>query len=150
MRNFFGSVKKKGQHMANLAVHYRDEEKEEMDNEKRQELHAELAERCNERRNQNRTRRIEAARSSRDERSDEQKVQDDIDSVMEDIPVVPTMPKNGVKRHRRPPSWEDIADEAEVWGNAAAIANFASDLASDFDGASQTAKYQRLNQWKKD
>ena len=104
MRNFFGSVKKNGQHIANLAVqHYRDEEKEEMDNEKRQELRAELAERCNERRNQNRTRRIEAARSSRDERSDEQKVQDDIDSVMEDIPVVPTMPKNGVKRHKRPP-----------------------------------------------
>ena len=73
-------------------------------------------------------------------------MQDDIDSVVEDIPVVPTMPKNGVKRHKRPPNWEDIADEAEIWENDAAKRNFAS----DFNGAPQTAKYQRLNQWKKD
>lgn len=133
--------------MANLAVqNYRDEEKEQMDNEKREELRAELAQRRHERKNENRARRIEAARSSTDERTDEQKVQDDIDSVLEDVPVAPAMPKNGVKRHRRPPNWEDIADEAEIWGNDAALANFAS----DFDGASQTAKYQRLNQWKKD
>ena len=39
MRNFFNSVKKKRQHMANLGVqYYRDEEKEQLDNEKREEL----------------------------------------------------------------------------------------------------------------
>ena len=100
------------------------------------------SESCNELKNQNRARRFGAARSSTDERTDEQKVQDDTDSVVEDLSVVPTMPKNGVKRHKRPPNWEDIADEAEVWGNDAAMANFAS----DFDGASDTIKYQRLNQ----
>ena len=56
------------------------------------------------------------------------------------------MPKNSVKRHKRPPNREDIADEADIWGNDAAMRNFAS----EFNGASQTAKYQRLNQCKKD
>jgi hypothetical protein len=65
---------------------------------------------------------------------------------VEDIPDVVMIPKPFIKRQKRPPNWEDIADDALVYGNDAAIKSFPE----EFIGASTTAKYQRLNQWKKD
>ena len=147
MRNFFASVTRKGEHTANMAVQsYRDAKKDELDAEKRGELRNEIAERREKRIAENRKRRHEATKSLSDERTDEQKVQDEIDAVAEDIPDVPSAPKIHVKRHQRPANWEDIADDAEVYGNDAAIANFSS----AFEGSSDTANYQRVNQWKKD
>lgn len=147
MRNFFNTVKRKGEHIANMAVQqYRDEAKEELDVAMREELLHDIAEARQRMRESDRNRRFEAAAARSDNRSDEQIVQDAIDEIAEDIPDVIIQARVFMKRQKRPVNWEDIADDAQVYGNDAAIANFPD----EFIGASVTAKYQRLNQWKKD
>ena len=150
MRKFFAVVKKKEMHLANLQVqHFRDEEKAEVEAEERKEREVEIARRNDERKAIDKKRRIDARNAgiAVDKRSEEEKVQDEIDGFAEDIPdlLIPEE-KEYTKRVRRPENWEDIAFDAQVYGNEAALRNFPA----AFAGASSTATYQRLNQWKND
>ena len=89
MRKFFAVVKKKEMHLANLQVqHYRDEEKAEVEAEERKEREIEIARRNDERKAIDKKRRIDARNTgiAEDKRSEEEKVQDEIDGFAEDIP----------------------------------------------------------------
>lgn len=149
MRNFFRSVKRKEVHRANMQIeNFRDEDKGVADAERRNLLNLQIEARNEIRRSDANKRRAEARRlaASTDLRSATEIVEDVIDAVVEETPRVIHAVRETVKRHKRPDNWEDIAYEAVVYGNSAAAKNY-SDL---FLGASDTAVYQRLNQWKND
>lgn len=150
MRNFLKNVNRKDAHLANMQVQiFHDEEKAEVEAEKRKQLAIQIAD-------ENEVRRIEARRSrlsakesqiAGDKRSDAEVIQDAIDSVVvEEIPDIIPAEKESRKRKNRPINWEDIAYEASVYGNEAAAKTYAD----EFSDATSSATYQRLNQWKHD
>lgn len=148
LRQFFSSVKKK-RHLANLAVQdCRDEEKAAAEEARKKMLRSQIDERNEANRLAARKRRNDAKMAGvvEDRRTDEEKVQDEIDELTDDIPDLLPEKKKPKVWQSRPPNWEDIAYEAQVFGNNSAIKSFAA----DFQGVSSTAAYQRLNTWKKD
>ena len=149
IRSFYKTVHRKEVHLANMVIeNYRDHDKAVVEAEKKRQLQLEIASRNAARNNEARMRRLNAKQSlvAGDKRSEEEKIQDEIDAVAEEIPEVNTAAKESRKRQSRPENWEDIAYEAEVYGNTAALKNYTN----EFIGASSTAIYQRLNQWKND
>ena len=149
MRKFFSSVTKKELHRANMHVQrFHDEEKSQKIAEAQQNLRKEIADEKEARKSAARKRRnyFIAGGPADDRRTEEEIVQDQIDSVAEDIPDLISPPAERVKRHKRPPNWEDIASEAQIYGNRQAVKSFPE----EFLGISETAVYQRLNLWKKD
>ena len=149
LRNFFSRVKSKGMHLANMHVQeYHDREKAEKVQESREELRNQIVFEIERRKAANRKRRIDASNAvvAVDQRTEEQVVQDEIDAVAEDIPDLVVRPSGRVVRQKRPPNWEEIAVEAQIFGNRQALKNYVT----AFEGISETAKYQRLNNWKKD
>ena len=125
-----------------------DEEKSQKSAEAQQNLRKEIADQKKARKAAAHKRRndVIAGGSVDDRRTDEEIVQDQIDSVAEDIPDLISPPAERVKRHKRPQNWEDIATEAQIYGNRQAAKSFPE----EFLGISETAVYQRLNLLKKD
>ena len=78
-----------------------------------------------------------------DNRTEEERIQDQTDAVAEDIPEIEIVPppKERVKRQKRPQNWEAIAIEAQIYGNRQALRNYPAELL----GTSETASYQILN-----
>ena len=149
LRNFFSRVKSKGTHLANMHVQeYHDREKAEKLQESREELRNQIVSEIERRKAANRKRRIDASNAvvAVDQRKEERVIQDEIDAVAEDIPELVARPCGRVIRQKRPPNWEEIAVEAQIFGNRHALKNYMT----AFEGISETAKYQRLNNWKKD
>jgi hypothetical protein len=148
LRNFFSSVKKK-HHLANLSVqNFRDEEREAAEAVKKDMRRAQIEEQREADRLAARKRRDDArnAEIAEDKRTDEERVQDEIDGLAEEIPDLRPAQKKTKLWQSRPENWEDIAYDALTSSNDSAIKNFAS----DFEGVTSTAAYQRLNTWKKD
>ena len=152
IKSFFSTVKKK-HHQANLVIQgVRDDMKDKADAQQRAQRRAEIDEARERNRESARMRRNEARRVSQiiteDLRTDEEKVQDEIDGLVEDADV--TRPVAEKKKRKlwqiRPPNWQDIAYDATVYGNDSALQSYMS----EFDGVPPTAAYQRLNTWKKD
>ena len=151
IKSFFSTVKKK-HHQANLVIQgVRDDMKDKADAQQRAQRRAEIDE-ARERIESARMRRNEARRVSQiiteDLRTDEEKVQHEIDGLVEDADV--TRPVAEKKKRKlwqiRPPNWQDIAYDATVYGNNSALQSYMS----EFDGVPPTAAYQRLNPWRKD
>ena len=119
-----------------------DEERADIQAEARKELGIQVAAEIEKRKAAARQRRLDASNLVV---AEERKYRT-IDAVVEDIPDIIATPKSVTKRQKRPPNWEDIAMEAQIYGNRQALKNFPA----DFEGTSDTAKYQRLHLWKKD
>ena len=148
LRRFFSFVSKK-RHIANLGVQdCRDEEKAVAEEAQKNMRRQQIEEQNEANRLAARKRRNDAkfAGLAEDKRTDEERVQDEIDELTDDIPNFLPEKKKPKVWQSRPPNWEDIAYEAQVFGNNSAIKSFAA----DFQGVSSTAAYQRLSTWKKD
>lgn len=148
VRKYFGSVNKR-HHLANLGVQdCRDEERNKDEAAKKSMRLAQIEQQNEANKLAARKRRNDAriAEVAEDSRTDEEKVQDEIDELAEDIPDVRIAKKKPKIWQSRPPNWEDIASDAMVSGNYSTIKSFAT----EFKGVTPTAAYQRLNTWKKD
>lgn len=93
-------------------------------------------------------RRIEA-RKDVDERTDFEKLQDQIDAIVDDDII---LKNNEVRTTRaktwskRPVNWKFIAEESKIYGTESVIRSFGE----EFAGLSATASRQRVVQWRKD
>ena len=107
-----------------------DEERADIQAEARKELGIQVAAEIEKRKAAARQRRLDASNLvvAVDKRTEEEKVQDEIDAVVEDIPDIIATPKSVTKRQKRPPNWEDIAMESQIYGNRQALKNFPADF----------------------
>ena len=91
MRNFFKRVSRKEAHLANVQVQYfRDQDKAELEAQKRKQLQIQIADQNEKSRLEARRRRLIAMESgiAGGKRSDEERIQDEIDGVAEEIPDI--------------------------------------------------------------
>ena len=148
IRGFFTSVRK-SRHLANLRVQtFLDEEKAASEAARkvlRQETVAKQNE-ANRMAARKRRNEAKAAEVVEDKRTDDEKIQDEIDELGEDIPDLEQVKKKPKVWQSRPPNWEDIAYDAQVYGNESAMKSFHG----SFEDVSSSAAFQRLNIWKKD
>ena len=92
-------------------------------------------------------RRIEA-RKAVDVRTDFEKLQDQIDAIVDDDIIIlknPGKPK-AKTWSKRPANWKFIAEESKIYGTESVIRSFKD----EFAGLSATACRQRVIQWRKD
>ena len=80
-----------------------------------------------------------------DKRSDEERIQDEIDGVAEDIPDIVPAAKESRKRKDRPDNWKDSTDEAVVYRNILVYVDATSDADANADIESdENQKYTDL------
>ena len=92
-------------------------------------------------------RRIEA-RKAVDVRTDFEKLQDQIDAIVDDDIIILKNPRKPQAKtwSKRPANWKFIAEESKIYGTESVIRSFKD----EFAGLSATACRQRVIQWRKD
>ena len=115
--------------------YFHDQDKAQLEAEKREQLKILIADQNEKRRLEAKRRRLITMESAiaGDKRSDEERIQDEIDGVAEDIPDIVPAAKESRKRKDRPDNWKDSTDEAVVYRNILVYVDATSDADANAD-----------------